>query len=188
MSALLGHKSKYDPSVDYYFVDYHLIKNPQWVRSPYNTIEEVQQIIENLPYVWDSENEKLLPMFTDLRITPYSNLTELYRVWNEEENEWQNDTITKGCVLFGSRYEHHEFYGMPASLTKEDEETREEWEARVAAHDADYQQNIRPVVRANHKSRIALWDEFSNENVAYTVGKMMQRMTAEKVAKQAVED
>ena len=129
--SLLDRNTTYDPSEEYFFVDYHDIEDCRWVRSPYNTIEEVTRMISNLPYVYDEEKNEVLPMFRRLRVTPHTQLAELYRVWNEEEKKWENDTITKGCVMFDLRYDHPEFYGMPKSLTKQNDESQEDWEARL---------------------------------------------------------
>ena len=130
--SLLDRNTTYDPSEEYFFVDYHDINDCRWVRSPFNTIEEVTRMISELPYVYDEEKNEVLPMFRRLRVTPHTELAKLYRVWNEEEKKWENDTITKGCVQFGSKYDTPEFYGMPSSLSKKDGESREEWETRVA--------------------------------------------------------
>ena len=93
--SLLDRNTTYDPSKEYFFVDYHDINECRWVRSPYNTIEEVSRMISELPYVYDEEKNEVLPMFRRLRVTPHTELAKLYRVWNKEEKKWENDTITK---------------------------------------------------------------------------------------------
>ena len=47
MSKLLTGKTTYNPSEEYYFLDYKCKIETRWVRSPYMTIEEVQECISN---------------------------------------------------------------------------------------------------------------------------------------------
>ena len=60
--SLLASNTNYDPSKEYFFVDYHCVIDCRWVRSPYNTIEEVTRMISELPYVYDKEKKEVLPM------------------------------------------------------------------------------------------------------------------------------
>ena len=131
MSKLFDGKTEYDGLTDYYFVDYHCKIDIRWVLCAYLTFDEVKEIIDNLPYVYDKENEKTEPMFSDLRITPMRELERLNQVYNEQENKWENDIITNACKTFDWRYDGYEYLGARPSLTKSEEETTEEWVARV---------------------------------------------------------
>ena len=178
--SLLASNTNYDPSKEYFFVDYHCVIDCRWVRSPYNTIEEVTRMISELPYVYDEEKNEVLPMFRRLRVTPHTKLEELYRIWNEEEKKWENDTITKGCVQFDSRYDMPEAYGMSPSLTKKDDETREEWEARVAVRQEEIEKGWKDEF-AEDRRRKELWNGCPTPGVAYLLGKSMRKKIAEQV-------
>ena len=108
MSKLFHNKTEYDALTEYYFVDYHCIIECRWVRSAYLTFEEVREIIENLPYLYDKENDKTEPMFSDLRITPMRELEQLNKNYNEKTNEWENDVITNACKVYDWRYDNFE--------------------------------------------------------------------------------
>ena len=181
--SLLDRNTTYDPSKEYFFVDYHDIEDCRWVRSPYNTIEEVTRMISELPYVYDKEKKEVLPMFRRLRVTPHTQLAELYRIWNEEEKKWENDTITKGCVQFDDRYDMPEAYGLPESLTKKKEESQEDWEARVAVRQEEVEKGWKDEF-AEDRRRKELWKSFTNEQVAYLVGKSMRMKIADQVLRQ----
>ena len=176
--SLLDGNITYDPTKEYFFIDYHDIEECRWIRSPYNTIEEVHEKITNLPYVYDREKKENLPMFRRLRVTPHTHLDELYRVWNEEEEKWDNDDITKGYKEFGSKYDHPEFYGMPPSMTKRDHETREEWEARVAVRQEEIEKGWKEDF-AEDRRRKEIWDSYESPQVAYLYGLMKRKDIAE---------
>ena len=172
--SLLDRNTTYDPSKEYFFVDYHDIEDCRWVRSPYNTIEEVTRMISNLPYVYDEEKNEVLPMFRRLRVTPHTELAKLYQVWNEEEKKWENDTITKCAYMFDLRYDCPEIYGMPQSLTKDNKESQEDWEARVAVRQEEIEKGWKDEF-AEDRRREGLWKGFVTPGVAYLVGMSMRK-------------
>ena len=172
MSKLFDGKTEYNELTDYYFVDYICLIDCRWVRSAYLTFEEVREIIGNLPYLYDKENDKTEPMFSDLRITPMRKLEKLNRVYNEETNEWEDDIITNACKEFDWRYDDYEFLGAKPSLTKKVEETMEEWKERVETRKLEN--------KAINKKRFdrdlkleAKWKEYKSRGVAFLVGKSM---------------
>lgn len=181
--SLLDRNTTYDPSKEYFFVDYHDIEDCRWVRSPYNTIEEVTRMISDLPYVYDKEKNEVLPMFRRLRVTPHTELAKLYQVWNEEEKKWENDTITKGCVMFDLRYDCPEIYGLPESLTKDSKESQEDWEARVAVRQEEIEKGWKDDF-AEDRRRKELWNGFPTPGVAYLLGKSMRKKIADQVLRQ----
>ena len=140
-------------------------------------------MINQLPYVYDKEKNEVLPMFSDLRVTPHAKLEELYQVWNEEEKKWEDDTITKGCVQFDSRYDMPEAYGMSPSLTKKDDETREEWEARVSVRKAEIKKEWKDQF-AEGDRRKALWKEYETPGVAYLYGQWKKKELIEELRDQ----
>ena len=171
-SKLFDRKTEYDALTEYYFVDYHCIIDCRWVRCAYLTLEEVREIIENLPYLYDKENSKTEPMFSNLRITPMRELERLNQVYNEETNEWEDDIITNACKEYDWRYDNYEFLGAKPSLTKKAEETMEEWKERVETRKLEESEVQWKRFERNYKL-VEKWDEYPNRNVAFLVGKSM---------------
>lgn len=178
MSKLLTGKTTYNPNEEYYFVDYTCLIDTRWVRSPYMSIEEVQECISNLPYVYDEENKQTFPMFKELRITPHSILNQLARVYNEKEDKWDNSILTNAIVQFDDRYDCPEVVGMKPSLTKQVGEDSEDWKARVdkrAEEDKIERRN-------NFEEDIRLkkvWKGYATEGTAYLVGKRFHKKEVE---------
>jgi len=180
MSQLISNETTYDPNKEYYFLDYHDAMERRWVRSPYMTIEEIQVFIyEQLPFIYDKDQKKCVPMFSNLRITPMEKLEELYEVWNEETQKWEDDTITLAAKQFGGRYDGYEWLGKegpsPApSLTKTDEETTEEWKVRVQQRrdELDEQNNEQRSLRRQTREKAR---EDTNDRVALMFGSFMRK-------------
>lgn len=180
MSQLISGKATYDSSKEYYFLDYHDSMETRWVRDPYMTIEEIQNFIaHHLPFIYDRDAKKCIPMFNNLRITPMTQLEELYRKWNEETQQWEDDTVTNACVQFDSRYDGYEWLGekgpSPApSLTKTVDETTEEWKVRVQQRrdELDQQRKEQSILRyqTHEKAR----EHYPNDRVALSFGSFMR--------------
>ena len=128
----------YNPDLEYYFVDYHDGYEKRWVRCPYLTINQVHKIVEDIFLSWgfDKEGIGVTPLIQRLRITPEKELAQLRKVWNEEKQEYENDTINERVYRFGGRYDVDEEWIGVQSLCKKEDETREEWEARVVIEQA----------------------------------------------------
>ena len=147
----------YDPTQEYYFVDYHCSYDCRWVRSPYNTWEEVLQIVEDLQGSWgfDKEGKKIVRFPQELRITPERELARLHQVFNEETNQYEDDIINYRTYLFDGRYDVDERWTGIASLNKKKDETLEDWKARVStakeelkeARNKEYSQKLKSVSR-----------------------------------------
>ena len=92
-------KVKFNGNIeDYYMVDYFDEDECRWVRSPFNTMEDIFRIITNIQI----KDKKV----KDLRIQSEEWLSELRdNQWNEKTNSYEKDTITNRCNLFGSRYD-----------------------------------------------------------------------------------
>ena len=128
----------YNPDFEYYFVDYHDGYDKRWVRCPYLTINQVHKVVEDIfiSWGWDNDGIGVTPFITRLRITPEKELAQLRKVWNEEKQEYENDTINERVYRFGGRYDVDEEWIGVQSLCKKEDETREEWEARVEIEQA----------------------------------------------------
>jgi len=82
---------------DYYMVDYFDKYQCRWVRSPFNTLEQVAQIANSVNHRKDVEG---------FRVLPEKWLSQLRdNAWNEETNSYTQDVITNRTWFFGSRYE-----------------------------------------------------------------------------------
>jgi hypothetical protein len=82
---------------DYYMVDYFDDDQCRWVRSQFNTLEQVAKILTSIT------NGKEVKGF---RVIPEKWLSQLRdNTWNEETNSYTEDVITNRTWLFGSRYE-----------------------------------------------------------------------------------
>ena len=125
----------------FYSVDYRDLTECRWVRNPFCSWDEVQMIIEALPYGYDEESEQQIPLFENFRIMPESELSQLRCTYDLEKQEVVTSDVTNRMYHFDDRYEmiaesitgeqsltriHKETF-----WTKGSAETREEWEARV---------------------------------------------------------
>lgn len=92
------YNAPYNPSVEYYFLDYYMVEDCRWVRVPYMTFQEVATRIEYLDYTGVE--------IRDLRITPEKMLDEKRDAqFNEEKQEYVKDTITVREYLFNRSYQ-----------------------------------------------------------------------------------
>lgn len=177
MSQFLSGKTKYEPSKEYYFLDYQDSMDVRWTRIPYMTIEEIQIFIyDRLPFIYDKDQKKCIPMFGGLRITPMKKLEELYRIWNEETQEWEDDTITLAAQQFGFRYDCYGWLEGPApSLTKRVDETAEEWKVRVQQRREELEKQMKEECLFSRQTRTKALENYPNERVALLVGMDMRR-------------
>ncbi len=128
----------------FYCVHYYDIAEIRWVRNPFCEWEQVEEIIESLPYQYDKETDKIYPLFERFTILPEARLSELAKRWNDEKADYEYEEITNRQIELDSRYEStaESFSGM-RSLSRKSEnshawvsigeqpETLEEWKARV---------------------------------------------------------
>ena len=83
---------------EYYMIDYFLVDDCRWVRVPYQTIEDINDIMRNIV----ENNIKV----ERLRINSEEWLSQIRDTeWDEDTKEYKKDTITNRCNMFGSRYE-----------------------------------------------------------------------------------
>ena len=129
----------------------------------------------SLPFIYDKEEKKCVPMFSNLRITPMKRLEELNRRWNENTQQWEDDTNTNAFIQFDSRYDGYEWLGeessSPApSLTKTNDETIEEWKVRVQQRrdELEEQRKEQSSLRRQIKQRAK--EHYSNDRVALLQG------------------
>jgi len=89
----------YNGNIDEYFmVDYFDVDQCRWVRSPFNTIEDIHYI-SSLIKIQGKEVKRF-------RVLPEKWLSELRDyTWNDETNSYEKDVITNRTYFFGSRYE-----------------------------------------------------------------------------------
>lgn len=92
-------KVSYNGNIDdYYMVDYFDLDECRWVRSPFNTIEDIHYI-SSLIKIEGKEVERF-------RVLPEKWLSELRdNTWNEETSSFEKDVITNRTNLFGGMYE-----------------------------------------------------------------------------------
>ncbi len=110
-------------------VDYTLIEdgNPRWVRSPFNTLIEVQSILNDI-IIQELE-------VRDFRVTPEKKLSELVKTFDSETQKHVENNSTNRLSMFGSLYENNAIKttGEQTKMRLVGE-TPEEWEARVKTH------------------------------------------------------
>jgi len=134
MSKLINRETVFNPCQDYYFLDYHHIEQCKWVRCPMSPMQEVVDVIHTLPYAYEDVSKSYIPLFRNLRITPYSKLEELHRSFNKETDSWEDDEFTVGYYMFDDRYDQWDLLGCEPSLTKKKEESDQEWKNRVQVY------------------------------------------------------
>ena len=122
--------SEYDPEEEYFFMDF---KDPEkgWIRNPLMTMDDIQFFFQN-------KSLTELMSFADMRITPERYLSELHQNIQLDGTKRGvgiavNDShLTEREFLFGEMYEFvHEDTTDVTSLSKDDEESFDEWEERV---------------------------------------------------------
>jgi|MDSW01.3.fsa_nt_gb hypothetical protein len=189
----------------FYCVDYRDLTEMRWVRNPFCTWEEVQMILEVLPYGHDEATGELIPLFEGFRITPEENLSRLRQNWNPETEEYVNDETTERVKMLGERYE-----GIAEKITGEASlmrickpgfgwtmlsgkgETKDEWEARVRLaeqKEEEAEENLTPYQELQ-KQLVLEWiashpakNPFSNGNTTFRT----QSPEMEALQKQLVE-
>ena len=122
--------SEYDPEEEYFFMDFKDLEKG-WIRNPLMTMEDIQFFFQNT-----SPTE--LWKFGDMRITPERYLSKLHQniedvgIPRGKGVAVNNSHLTEREFLFGVMYEVvHEDTTDVTSLSKDDEESFDEWEERV---------------------------------------------------------
>ena len=122
--------SEYDPEEEYFFMDF---KDPVkgWIRNPLMTMDDIQFFFQN-------KSLTELMSYANMRITPERYLSELHQNIQLDGTKRGvgiavNDShLTEREFLFGEMYEFvHEDTTDVTSLSKDDEESFDEWEERV---------------------------------------------------------
>jgi hypothetical protein len=83
---------------DYYMVDYFDKDECRWVRVPFQTLQDVYNIMTNIQL--EKKSVKNFNMYPEKWLSQLRNTT-----WNEETNEYEKDTITNRVDKYGTRYE-----------------------------------------------------------------------------------
>ena len=186
----------------FYCVDYMDLTEMRWVRNPFCSWETVQEIIEALPYGYDEEEYRQVPLFDRFRITPESVLSEPRQNWNPETEKYENDETTERVALLGERYESiAERVTGEQSLMRickgggwtmggEKVETREGWEERVRLAE-EKQLNADPTPYEELQHRLVMeWRETHPAPNPFLVGNLTFRQElpgADELRKQLVE-
>ena len=122
--------SEYDPEEEYFFMDF---KDPEkgWIRNPLMTMDDIQFFFQN-------KSLTELMSYANMRITPERYLSELHQNIQLDGTKRGvgiavNDShLTEREFLFGEMYEFvHEDTTDVTSLSKDNEESFDEWEERV---------------------------------------------------------
>jgi len=131
----------YDPQDEYYFLSYHVISSPKWVRSPFLRLSELKDELERLPLLVTpgfspSSNSDLPGLIADYeKLQVYSEtwLSELHQDWDESSQSYLDSEHTNRQILFGNLYERGavRFTGVP-SLSRQQGEACDSWCERIA--------------------------------------------------------
>ena len=122
--------SEYDPEEEYFFMDF---KDPVkgWIRNPLMTMDDIQFFFQN-------KSLTELMSYANMRITPERYLSELHQNIQLDGTKRgvgiavNNSHLTEREFLFGEMYEFvHEDTTDVTSLSKDNEESFDEWEERV---------------------------------------------------------
>jgi len=158
---------EYDPNETYYFVDYDDLEECRWVREGYCDTARLRVLLANLPYARDWEQGgKLIPLFSNLRVTPEDHLEQLKKGdWDEELKKYRKDTITNRVFYFDGRYEVvEEMSGGREPLTKKNDETQEQWELRVIKWEEEYEERRTERVKKRGELRERVRNQKRNNN------------------------
>jgi len=91
-------QQNYDPSKNYYMLDYFDKDDIAWIRSPYNTLEELSNKIEFLNTTGAN--------IRDLRVLPETLLDQKRDAqYDIDKQKYVEDTITNRQYHFDDRYE-----------------------------------------------------------------------------------
>ena len=120
----------YDPSIDYYSVDWHCTKDCRWVRNGFLQLEDLRWMgVNGL-----AKRESVYETAKDFRVLPEKWLSEPRQNWNEEIKSYVPDFITNRQFIFDNRYEDSAVLNTAqqslGQLTA-DKETKEEWFNRI---------------------------------------------------------
>lgn len=88
----------YDPNTQYFMVDYFDNEKVQWIRCPYQTMEQVSGIMRDI-IIRGMDTSRF-------RVLPETYLDQPREAeYNEEKQEYVKDTITYREYHFDNRYE-----------------------------------------------------------------------------------
>ena len=120
----------YDPSIDYYSVDWHCTKENRWVRNGFLQLKDLHWY----GLAGFAKGESVYQTAKDFRVLPEKWLSEPRQHWNEEIKSYVPDFITNRQFIFGNRYEGTAVFNTAqqslGQLTEE-KETPEEWFNRI---------------------------------------------------------
>ena len=119
----------YDPSTEYYSVDWHSKKDIRWVRNTFVELEDLKWYgVSGL-----AKGESVFQTAENFRVLPEKWLSEPRQNWNEELNSYVPDVMTNRQFIFGDNYECCAIMATAQqSLGKYgEEETMEEWLNRI---------------------------------------------------------
>ena len=152
----------YDPQCEYFFLSYHVISSPKWVRSPFLRLSELKDALARLPLLLTpgclpSNNSDLPGLIADYeKLQVYSEtwLSELHQDWDESSQSYLESEHTNRQILFGNLYERGavHFTGVP-SLSRQHGEERDAWRERIDRHRAS--------LKDLRIERMELYSEFS---------------------------
>lgn len=120
----------YDPTIDYYSIDWHCTKDCRWVRNAFVQLDELS---------WYglsgcSKGESVFQTAESFRVLPEKWLSEPRQNWNEEIKSYVPDFITNRQFIFDNRYEDSAVLNtaqQSLSQLTADKETKEEWFNRI---------------------------------------------------------
>ena len=122
-----------EEGVEYHFVDYYDREEHRWVRTPFQTIDDIINILQ---YIKKRGGKGI----EELRILPESFLSDLHHSWDENNQRMYSDNFTNRASLFGKSEDMFaEKFNEVRSLSQNQmslvfddlNETREEWKERV---------------------------------------------------------
>ena len=128
LTNLTYNREPYNPSTEYYFIDWFDEGEVRWIRTPLCTLQDVQELVSNMTPSG----------VRNLRIQSETRLSELHEnvkddgVNVEHEERVTNSEITERTFCFGGFYDisHEGRTGVP-SLSKGSTESRKDWLKRV---------------------------------------------------------
>ena len=122
-----------EEGVEYHFVDYYDREEHRWVRTPFQTIDDIINILQ---YIKKRGGRGI----GELRILPECYLSDLHHSWDEKTQRMYSDNFTNRSALFGKSEDMFaEKFNEVRSLSQNQmslvfddlNETREEWKERV---------------------------------------------------------
>ena len=152
----------YDPQNEYYHLTYNVISSIKWIRSPFLTLKEVKDSLEELPLLFtpgfspssESNLPGIIPDYDNLQIYNETWLSKLHQDWDEVNQKYVDSDFTNRQVIFGNLYEDDaiHFTGIP-SLSRQKGEDEGAWQQRV--------EQQRSAIKEQNIARMRLHDQLS---------------------------